>query len=167
MDVATKEDAMAETELPDIASTLVQVLTSGPEASRPRLLALLERTAAGRYEGWARELPAHATALLACAARENEIAATAERIFPLDTAGREKLDTPLQSARDAYFEALAPLSIRDQFRLQAVAERAGGGAWRAMAAAVPDATARTALERSGDLEEANAAALDALVAALR
>lgn len=158
---------MAETALPDIASMLVQTISSVPEAARPRLLALLERTAAGRYESWAKELPAHAPALLACAARENEIAATAEKIFPLDAAGREKLETPLQSTREAYFAALAPLSIRDQFRLQAIAERAGGGAWRAMAAALPDQKARAALERSGDLEEANAAALDELVAKLK
>jgi hypothetical protein len=158
---------MAETALPDIASMLLEVITSVPEAARPRLLALLERTAAGRYEGWAKELPAHAARLLECAARENEIAATAERIFPLDAAGREKLETPLQSTREAYFAALAPLSIRDQFRLQAIAERAGGGAWRAMAAAVPDSKARAALVRSGELEDANAAALDELVSQLR
>jgi hypothetical protein len=158
---------MTETALPDIASLLVQVVTSVPEPVRPRLLALLERTAAGRYEGWAKELPAYATRLLECAARENEIAATAERIFPLDAGGREKLEAPLQGAREAYFEALAPLGIRDQFRLQAIAERAGGSAWRAMAGALADKTARAALERSGDLEEANAAALDELVAKLR
>lgn len=158
---------MTENALPDIASMLLEVITSVPEPSRPRLLALLERTAAGRYEGWAKELPAHAPELLACAARENEIAATAEKIFPLDAAGREKLEAPLESTREAYFAALAPLAIRDQFRLQAIAERAGGGAWRAMAAALGDAKARAALERSGDLEEANAAALDALVVKLR
>ena len=133
---------MAETALPDIAALLLQVVTSVPEAVRPRLLALLERTAAGRYEGWAKELPAHATRLLECAARENEIAATAERIFPLDAAGREKLETPLQGAREAYFAALAPLAIRDQFRLQAIAERAGGSAWRAMAAALGETRPR-------------------------
>lgn len=158
---------MTETALPDIAAMLVQAVTSVPEASRPRLLALLERTAAGRYERWAKEAPAHATALLACAARENEIAATAERLFPLDAAGREKLEAPLESTREAYFAVLAPLSIRDQLRLQAIAERAGGGAWRAMASSLDDAAARAALERSADLEEANAAALDQLVATLR
>ena len=158
---------MTETALPDIASMLVQVVTSVPEAVRPRLLALLERTAAGRYEGWAKEAPAHASVLLACAARENEIAATAERLFPLDAAGREKLEAPLESTRETYFAALAPLSLRDQFRLQAIAERAGGGAWRAMASALGDASARAALERSADLEEANAAALDRLIATLR
>ncbi len=157
---------MAENALPDIASLLLQVVTSVPEPSRPRFLALLERTAAGRYEKWAEELPAHAKGLLECAARENEIAATAERIFALDAAGREKLETPLVSTREAYFAALQPLSIRDQLRLQAIAERTGGGAWRAMAAALSDASARTALERSADLEEANAAHLDALVARL-
>ena len=158
---------MNETALPDIASMLVQAVGSVPEAVRPRLLALLERTAAGRYEGWAKQLPAHATLLLECAAREKEIASTAEGIFPLDAAGREKLEAPLASTREAYFAVLAPLALRDQFRLQAIAERAGGGAWRAMAAAVPDAGARAALERSGDLEDANAAALDELVAKLR
>jgi len=158
---------MTESALPDIASLLLQVVTSVPEAVRPRLLALLERTAAGRYEGWAKELPTHSKRLLECAAREHEIAATAERIFPLDAGGREKLEAPLQGAREAYFAALSPLSIRDQFRLQAIAERAGGSAWRAMASALSDAKARAALERSGDLEEANAAALDELIAKLR
>jgi hypothetical protein len=158
---------MAETVLPDIASMLVQVVTSVPEAVRPRLLALLERTAAGRYEGWAKESPAHAKRLLECAARENEIADTAERLFPIDSSERAKLDAPLEGTRKAYFEALAPLSLRDQFRLQAIAERAGGGAWRAMASALSDADARAALERSGDLEEANAAALDELIGKLR
>jgi hypothetical protein len=158
---------MAETVLPDIATMLVQVVTSIPEPVRPRLLALLERTASGRYEGWAKELPAHATLLLECAARENEIAATAERLFPIDASERAKLDAPLESTRKAYFEALAPLSLRDQLRLQGIAERAGGGAWRAMAAAQSDANARAELERSGDLEDANAAALDGIIAKLR
>jgi len=157
---------MTENALPDISALLLQVVTAVPEPARPRFLALLERTAAGRYEQWAKDLPAHAPGLLACAARENEIAATAERIFALDAAGREKLETPLQGAREAYFAALQPLSIRDQLRLQSIAERTGGGAWRAMAAALGDAGARAALERSAELEEANAAHLDALVARL-
>jgi len=157
---------MTEPALPDVASLLVQVVTSVPEAVRPRLLALLERTAADRYEGWAKELPAHSKRLLECAAREREIAAAAEGIFPLDAGGRAKLEAPLQGAREAYFALLSPLSIRDQLRLQAVAERAGGSAWRAMASALGDSRARAALERSGDLEEANAAALDELVATL-
>src|SRR5262245_55414054 len=112
---------MSENTLPDIASLLLQVVTSVPEPSRPRFLALLERTAASRYESWAAQLPAHAPGLLECAGRENEIAATAERIFALDAAAREKLDTPLKEAREAYFAVLKPLSVRDQLRLQAVA----------------------------------------------
>lgn len=157
---------MTESSLPDIASLLLQVVTSVPEPSRPRFLALLERTAADRYEKWAAELPAHAPGLLGCAAREKEIAATAERLFALDSAGRQKLETPLNEAREAYFAVLKPLSIRDQLRLQAIAERTGGGAWRAMAAALTDPNARAALERSAELEEANAVHLDALVARL-
>ena len=157
---------MTENALPDVAGLLVQVITAVAEPLRPRFLALLERTAAGRYEQWAADLPAHASGLRACAARENEIAATAERIFRLDASDLEKLETPLQSARETYFGLLKPLSIRDQLRTQAIAERAGGAAWRAMAAAPGDAAARAALERSAELEEANAAHLDALVARL-
>ena len=156
---------MTENALPDVASVLLQVVTSVPEPSRPRFLALLERTAADRYEKWAAELPAHASGLLGCAAREKEIAATAERLFALDSSGRQKLEAPLSEAREAYF-ALLKLSIRDQLRLQAIAERTGGGAWRTMAAALPDPNARAALEQSAELEEANALHLDALVARL-
>jgi hypothetical protein len=158
---------MSETALPDVATLLVRVVTSVPEPLRPRLLALLERTAAERYEGWAQELPDHAPRLLECAAREREIAATAEGIFALDPAGRETLEKPLRDAREAYFGLLRPLSLRDQLRVQAVAERAGGGAWRGMAAALGDARASSALERSGRLEDANAEALDELCAKLR
>ena len=157
---------MTQSSLPDIASLLLQVVTSVPEPTRPRFLALLERTAADRYEKWAAELPAHASGLLDCAAREKEIAATAERLFALDAAGRQKLETPLGEAREAYFAVLKPLSIRDQLRVQSIAERTGGGAWRAMAAALSEPTARAALERSAELEDANAAHLDALVARL-
>ena len=157
-------DAMNQKPLPDIAAMLGQFINGVSQALQPRFLALLERAAAERYEGWAKELPEHAVGLLACRAREIEIAETAEGIFPLDADARAKLDAPLASAREAYFAVLAELSPRDQLRVQAIGERAGGGAWSAFAGAVSDPRARAALERSAALEEANAAQLDAVVA---
>lgn len=158
---------MNETPLPDIAAMLGQFISGVPQALQPRFLALLERAAAERYEGWAKELPEHAVGLLACRGREIEIAETAERIFPLDADARSKLDAPLASARESYLAVLAQLSPRDQLRVQSNGERAGGGAWQAFAAAVTDPRARADLERSAALEEANAALLDSVVARLR
>jgi len=157
---------MNEKPLPDITAMLGQFISGVPQALQPRFLALLERAAAERYEGWAKELPEHAVGLLACRGREIEIAETAERIFPLDADARAKLDAPLASAREAYLAVLAELSPRDQLRIQSNGERAGGGAWRAFAGAVSDVRARADLERSAVLEETNAAHLDALVARL-
>ena len=157
---------MHENPLPDIAAMLAQLITGVPQALQPRLLALLERAAAERYAGWARELPEHAEGLLACRGREIEIAEMAERIFPLDVEARAKLDAPLARAREAYLAVLAELPLRDQLRIQSTAERAGGGAWRAFAAALSDARARADLERSATLEDANAVHLDALIARL-
>jgi len=157
---------MSKKPLPDIAAMLGEFIASVPEALQPRFLALLERAAGDRYEIWAKELPEHAAGLLACRGREIEIAETAERIFPLDAAARSKLDAPLASARETYLGVLAELSPRDQLMLQSNGERAGGGAWRAFAAAVSDSPARAALEHSAELEEANASYLDGVVARL-
>lgn len=152
--------------LPDIAAMLGQFIGGVPQALQPRFLALLERAAGDRYETWAKELPEHAAGLLACRGREIEIAETAERIFPLDAEARAKLNAPLASARETYLAVLAELSPRDQLILQSNGERAGGGAWRAFAAAISDARAQANLERSAVLEEANAAYLDGVVARL-
>ena len=158
---------MSTKPLPDIAAMLGEFIGGVPEPLQPRFLALLERAAGDRYEAWAKELPEHAAGLLACRSREIEIAETAERIFPLDTEARAKLDAPLARAKETYLGALAELSPRDQLRLQSNGERAGGGAWRGFAAAVSDAKGRAAVERSAELEEANASYLDGLVARLR
>ena len=152
--------------LPDIAAMLGQFIGGVPQALQPRFLALLERAAGDRYEIWAKELPEHAAGLLACRGREIEIAETAERIFPLDAEAKAKLEAPLTSARETYLAVLADLSPRDQLILQSNGERAGGGVWRAFAAAISDARARADLERSAVLEEANAAYLDGVVARL-
>lgn len=158
---------MSTKPLPDITAMLGEFIGGVPEALRPRFLALLERAAGDRYEGWAQELPEHAAGMLECRAREIEIAETAERIFPLDAEARAALEAPLARAKETYLGVLAALSPRDQLALQSNGERAGGGAWSAFAAAVSDARARAALEHSAELEEANASYLDGVVARMR
>ena len=70
------------TTLPDLAEVLGRVLQRVPLAEQPLLVALAERLAAERYRGWAEEDPAHAAGLLACAAREEEIARRVEGLYP-------------------------------------------------------------------------------------
>ena len=155
---------MTERPLPDVGALLAGFMAQVPAANRPRFLALLERGAAERYRQWAEELPAHAVGLRACAAREVEIAERAERVVPIDAGARATLDALIKGAREAYFGLFAGVPIREQLRIQAGAERLGAGAWRGMAAAMPDAHAREVLESCAELEEVSASFLDTVVA---
>jgi len=157
---------MTERTSPNFAALLAQAIMSVAEPSRPRFLALLERTAAERYRQWAVSLPAHAAGLLDCSAREEEIADRVERAFALEPDARAELDAPLKAARETYQSVLAGLSLRDQLRLQAGAERQGAAAWRGMASRAGEARTRAELEHCARLEEASADHLDALVARL-
>jgi len=155
---------MTERPLPDVGALLAGFMAQVPAENRPRFLALLERGAAERYREWAEQLPAHAEGLRACAAREVEIAERAERVVPIDAGAREKLDALIPGAREAYFGLFAGVPIREQLRIQAGAERLGAGAWRGMAAAMPDAATREVLESCAALEEVSARFLDSVVA---
>ena len=155
---------MSERVSPNIGTVLAGFMSQVPEPARPRFLALLEREAAGRYRTWAEQLPAHASGLRACAAREEEIADRVERIIALDEAMREKLDAPLEAAREAYSGLFVGMPVLEQLRVQSGAERLGAGAWRSMASAIVDARAREVLDGCAQLEEISASYLDTLVA---
>jgi hypothetical protein len=150
-------------EAPDFNQLVGPFLQRVPEASRPTLLASLERVAAGRYRAWAEQVPARAAGLRRCAEREEQVAAIAERLFPSDAEGRERIARLVPEARSAYEAVFAELPLREQWRIQAIAERTGAAAWRALAAGRPDAT-RDALLRCAALEEESALHLDTLVA---
>jgi hypothetical protein len=68
-------------ELPNIAEIIGPILQRLPAAERPLLGAVAERLAAERYRGWAAAASdaAWRAALLACAAREEDIAGRVER----------------------------------------------------------------------------------------
>jgi len=150
---------------PSITLLLAPLTRGLAEAERPAFLARLERLAAERYRGWAKEAPAQAGVLLDCAQSEEEIASRADRLFPMSAAQAVKLDALLPEARRLYGAMFVGLALREQLALQASAERQGANVWRAIAAAasVPDAT-REALAACAELEEASAARLERLLA---
>jgi len=148
---------------------LLAPLTRGlAEAERPAFLARLERLAAERYRAWATQAPEHAATLLDCAQSEEEIAARADRLFPISAAQAVKLDALLPEAKRLYGAMFVGLGLREQLALQASAERQGANVWRAIAAAgrLPDAT-REALGACAALEEASAARIERMLAEQR
>lgn len=152
-----------------ILTLLGPVIEGCPPADRPLLLALGERIAASRYRVWAEasEDPSVRKTLEACARREEEVAARVEALRPDATAVQAKLSTDHPDLRDRFFELFSGRPLEEQFAMQAEAERAGAAAWRAFAAATPDATQAAALAACAPLEEASAEALERLRQAMK
>ena len=145
-----------------LAARLGPLLADLPVHLRPPFLALLERKAAERYDGWAATAgsDAESTQLRACAERERTIAARVERQFavtPQDTARYEPL---VPEAARVYDAAFTGLTRAEAFAVQATLERAGAATWRAFAAGVADPGARAMLLECATLEEASADMLD-------
>lgn len=152
-------------ELPDIAALLAPHLARVPRASVPAFLCQLERTAAGRYREWATQCdPVHRERLLACAAREDEIADRVLALLPPEPGDADAIEAALPGARELYRSVLATLPLAEQWRIQAHAERQGAAAWRGIAARETDASLATALEEVAKLEERSADELTALLA---
>lgn len=154
---------MSDVEIPNFAVLLGPFISEVPDEGRPRFLALLERGAAQRYRGWAKELPEHAETLLECADREDEIADRVEKLYPIAAALEKEIAQPLPRARDAYYDVFAGIPVLDQLAIQADAERQGAAAWRGLASQHPDPATREELERCAQLEEASADQLDTLL----
>jgi hypothetical protein len=155
---------MSNLVIPNFGALLGEFIGQVPAGTMPRFLALLERTAADRYRGWAEARPEHATVLLQCAADEDEIANRIEGVFALDPALREQLEAPLPAAKQTYYDAFSPYDVWDQLRMQANAERQGAQAWRNIAARHPDPAVVEVLHGCSALEEGSADAVDALIA---
>jgi hypothetical protein len=149
---------------PDFNQLLGPFLLRFEPAGQPAFLAALERSAAGRYREWADRAPEHAEGLRACAAREEEIAGIAEGLFPPDAGTRSLIQELLPEAQRIYDGLFVDLSLAEQWRTQAIAERTGAAAWRALSAVPKDASIRDDLLRCADLEEESARYLDKLAA---
>ncbi len=154
-------------ELPNVSEILRPLLQRTPPEQQPLLIAFAERLAAERYRGWADGAAdeARKSQLLACAAREDEIARRIESLYPEAAATeRELLDKPpeLEEINRSVF---ADRPLAQQFAIQAAGERLGAATWRAFAAAAQSDHARQAFLTCAELEEESAVALETLLAA--
>ena len=157
----TKTERTISRDIPNIAEILGPILRRLPAAERPLLGALAERLAAERYRGWAAATTdaAWRAALLACAAREDDIARRVEALYPdaAETERRILRENPdLEQLNRALF-AGRPES--EQYAIQAAAERVGASTWRAAAAQAPPAARETFLA-CAELEEESAHVLE-------
>jgi hypothetical protein len=154
---------MSDSDLPNFGRLLSPYIEAVDEPARPRFLARLERGAAERYRAWAAEKESVAAGLLECARREDEIADRVERHFSADAAQRGEIEAAFPGAREAYYAVFADLSLRDQLRIQAGAERQGAAAWRMLAAGQAAAEVRDELQTCAALEEESALFLEKLL----
>jgi len=153
---------MATVNIPRFGELLQEHLSSVPPQAYPYLLSQLERTAAVRYRGWAEAVPEHREGLLACAAREDDIADRVEALFPPSAEHRALVDGVLPAARDAYYAAFAGYSPLEQMTIQADAEKQGAGAWQNLKEAYPEHGVE--LDRLSRIELESAAYLDDVLA---
>ena len=152
--------------LPDLGEAVRPVFDSVPEAHRPLLVALLERSAARRYRAWAArpELAARASDLRRCADREEEIAARVERLYSDAKQIQAQLLATLPDLDAVGRSLFGPLALLDQLRVQARGEHLGSATWKALAGAEGDPERSKALLACAPLEEASAEILERIVA---
>jgi hypothetical protein len=152
------------TPLPDVQKVLGALVASVAPGERPLLVAIAERMAAERYRDWADHVadPSTKAGLVACAAREDEIATRVEAVHADAAAvqGRLRAEHPELVALNASVFAGRPLA--EQFAIQAAGERVGAATWRAFAAATGDGAMRAAFLACAPLEEASAQFLESL-----
>jgi hypothetical protein len=151
-------------ELPDVPAILGALVARVAQAEQPLFLAIAERMAAERYRGWADHVddPDVRAGLIACAAREDEIADRVEAVFPDPAAVQQRLLAAFPELPQLNRDVFAGRPLADQFAIQASGERVGAATWRAFAGAWPDAAAREAFLACAPLEEASAVFLEGL-----
>jgi hypothetical protein len=129
------------------------------------LIAYAERLAAERYRGWAGQVhdTAQRAGLLACAAREEEIAARIESLYPDAAAAQRALLDANPDLLQVNTRLFAGLTLDRQFELQAQGERLGAATWRAFAQHADDPGARDVLAACAPLEEESADFLESII----
>jgi hypothetical protein len=151
-------------ELPSIARVVGGLIGAVPKGRRPLFVALAERLAAERYRRWAGAATEPVrSGLLACAAREDEIASRVAALYGEAAA----LEREIQAAHpelDRVYELLfAGRPLAEQLTIQAAGERAGAVAWRTFAEQAAGEPARATFLECALLEEASAAYVESLL----
>jgi hypothetical protein len=152
---------MSVIEIPNFGELLAEHLDQVPPEGLPYMLSQLERTAADRYRGWADAVPEHREGLLACAAREDEIADRVEAMFPPAPEHRALVSRLIPAAKETYYAVFADHSPIEQMTIQADAERQGANAWQGLKEAYPDLA--TSLDELSTIEVQSADYLDSIL----
>lgn len=153
-----------ESALPNLGGVFARVLQRVSEDQQPLLIALAERFAAERYRGWARDpsQAANASQLLACARREEEIAARVEDLFPGAATIQQEMLAKNPDFLEINQKVFAGLPLLEQFRIQAQGERLGAATWRSLARKQESRVAREVYLACAELEQASALVLEAI-----
>ncbi|MEM7016927.1 MAG: hypothetical protein AAF512_06240 [Pseudomonadota bacterium] len=149
-----------------ITDAFLPLVPDIPEADIPMFIAILERVAASNYRGWADSSsdPVEQVGLIACEAREIEIAEFIESLYPDAAATIASLMAKFPDLEARYDAVLAGRSRIEQFRIQSEAELGGADFMGQFAAANTGAVAARFTSLSA-CEEANSKFLAALVGA--
>jgi len=152
--------------LPTIGAALAPVLQRTPIEQRPILVALAERLAADRYREWARAVTdaGRSAELLACAAREEDIAGRVEALYADAAAVQRDLVAANPDVHEINRALFADRPLAQQFVIQAAGERLGAATWRSFAKHATDANVRDTFLACATLEEDSAACLERIVA---
>lgn len=153
--------------IPNLAELLLPILQRVEPEQRPLFIAIAERRAADRYRRWADE---HAGGgarqeLLACAAREEEIARRVEALHPDAERIQREILASHPDLEEINRSLFAGRPLRQQFAMQAQGERVGASTWRAFAERAEDPALRSTFLACASLEEASAEVLEALLRA--
>ena len=110
-----------------IAEAFEPLLPELAQEEMPMIIALLERLAADKYRGWCDETddPVERAGLLACAAREDEIAEFIESLEADASARADELNARFPDLREPYDSIMAGRSRSEQLRIQAEGELSG------------------------------------------
>ena len=162
-------------ELPNLETVLGRLLGRVAPERQPLLIAVAERLAAARYRDWAQAGADAAGAsaagagetrmneLLACAQREEEIAARVEGLYPDAAAIQAEIRRANPDLDELNRSIFAGRPLPQQFAIQARAERLGAATWRAFAAQETAPPRRAAFLACADLEEESARVLEGML----
>lgn len=151
-----------------IGDAIAPLVAEVPEKEQPLMVALIERIAAARYRSWAADASEpDGERLLACAAREEEIARRVEALYADASAVQSALRAKHPDLERVYRELFRGHELDEQYAMQAAGERLGASTWRTFAGATDRDDARQVFHACAELEEASAEVLEALAKSAR
>ena len=147
-----------------ITEAFLPLVPEIPEEDIPMMIAMLERIAAGQYRGWAASSAdtVERDGLIACEAREIEIAEFIESLYPDASATIASLNAKFPDLQSRYDEVMAGRSRTEQLRIQSEGELGGADFMQQFASANTGAVAAR-FQSLAVCEEANSRFLAALL----